>query len=320
MECGKLTAKLRDAVPVCFMVDGKEVKPVGDGRYIVNNVKWKAGSNIQINATAETRGYSKFTFVVPMPGVANKIQKVYTGEMLTLPTLGEVGFKPPQGVVFGGWVIPGYGVYQPGETVKVTTTKEITVTATFEGVYHVIMEGGAKAYSDEAHAKSISAAKENDYIYIVAPEVEGKQFYMWDYELTSDTYRRPYFGDVTSPETDVMMPDSGIILTPLYTTAVTEVNIYGVIQPVAGEKFISVYDDFGNRSDGIRESDKLAFGYSSFASDFNASGISESSRKQLFDAMPYLFEDIRALSLFSGIGAFEKALGKVVDEANKDSQ
>lgn len=45
--------------------------------------------------------------------------------------------------------------------------------------------------------------------------------------------------------------------------------------------------------------------------------------KQLFDAMPYLFEDIRALSLFSGIGAFEKALGKVVDEANaqnKDSQ
>ena len=42
--------------------------------------------------------------------------------------------------------------------------------------------------------------------------------------------------------------------------------------------------------------------------------------KQLFDAMPYLFEDSRALSLFSGIGAFEKALGKVVDEANKDSQ
>ncbi len=243
-------------------VDGKEVKPVGDGRYIVNNVKWKAGSNIQINATAESRGYSKFTFVVPMPGVANKIQKVYEGEMLTLPTLGEVGFKPPQGVVFGGWVIPGHGVYQPGETVKVTTTKEITVTATFEGVYHVIMEGGAKAYSDEAHAKSISAAKENDYIYIVAPEVEGKQFYMWDYELTSDTYRRPYFGDVTSPETDVMMPDSGIILTPLYTTAVTEVNIYGVVRPVAGEKFVSVYDENYNPTDGIRESDKLSFGSS----------------------------------------------------------
>ncbi len=42
--------------------------------------------------------------------------------------------------------------------------------------------------------------------------------------------------------------------------------------------------------------------------------------KQLFYSMPYLFEDVRALSLFAGIGAFEKALGKVVDEANKDSQ
>ena len=45
--------------------------------------------------------------------------------------------------------------------------------------------------------------------------------------------------------------------------------------------------------------------------------------KQLFDAMPYLFEDVRALSLFAGIGAFEKALSKVVDEANaqnKDSK
>ena len=26
MECGKLTAKLRDAVPVCFMVNDREVK------------------------------------------------------------------------------------------------------------------------------------------------------------------------------------------------------------------------------------------------------------------------------------------------------
>ena len=42
--------------------------------------------------------------------------------------------------------------------------------------------------------------------------------------------------------------------------------------------------------------------------------------KQLFDAMPYLFEDIRALSLFSGIGSFERAVSKVVDEANKDSK
>ena len=28
MECGKLTAKLRDTVPVCFIENGKEIKRV----------------------------------------------------------------------------------------------------------------------------------------------------------------------------------------------------------------------------------------------------------------------------------------------------
>ena len=243
-------------------VDGKEVKPVGDGRYIVNNVKWKAGSNIQINATAETRGYSLIKYVFGT-GMIDTV-KVYKGESLTLPTLKSLGIELPRNMKMEHWSVSGYGKYQPGDTIEITKAKEITVTAVLESHYAVNMQNGALAYSDENHTKLISNAKENDYIYIVAPEVEGKQFYMWDYELTSDTYRRPYFGDVTSPETDVMMPDSGIILTPLYTTAVTEVNIYGVIRPVAGEKFISVYDDFGNSSDGIRESDKLSFGYSNW--------------------------------------------------------
>ena len=243
-------------------VDGKEVKPVGDGRYIVNNVEWKAGSNIQINATAETRAYSLIKYVFGT-GVIDTA-KVYKGESLTLPTLKSLGIELPRNMKMDHWSVSGYGKYQPGDTIEITNAKEITVTVVLESYYAVQMQDGALAYSDEDHTKLISNAKENDYIYIVAPEVEGKQFYMWDYELTSDTYRRPYFGDVTSPETDVMMPDSGIILTPLYTTAVTEVNIYGVIQPVAGEKFISVYDNFGNRSDGIRESDELAFGYSNW--------------------------------------------------------
>ena len=38
--------------------------------------------------------------------------------------------------------------------------------------------------------------------------------------------------------------------------------------------------------------------------------------KELFNAMPYLFEDIQFLHLFSGIGAFEKAFYRVIDEAN----
>jgi len=249
-----------DPATLVVEVDGEEVKPVGDGRYIVSNVKWKAGGNIQINATAETRDYSaiKYVFGTGVIGTA----KVYKGETLTLPTLKSFGIELPRQMKMEYWSVSGYGKYQPGDTVTITKAAEVTVTAVFESYYAVEMQDGAKAYSDEDHTKLISNAKENDYIYITAPEVEGKQFYMWDYELTDETYRMPYFGDVTSPETDVVMPPSGIVLTPLYTTAVTEVNLYGVVRPVAGEKFVSVYDDNYNRSDGIRESDKLTFGYS----------------------------------------------------------
>ena len=53
MECGKLTAKLRDAVPVCFMVDGKEVK-----RY----------KNIEIPDEIKKLPYKAFDFNVPLTG------------------------------------------------------------------------------------------------------------------------------------------------------------------------------------------------------------------------------------------------------------
>lgn len=53
MECGKLTAKLRDAVPVCFLVDGKEVK-----RY----------KNIEIPDEIKKLQYTDFRFDVPVNG------------------------------------------------------------------------------------------------------------------------------------------------------------------------------------------------------------------------------------------------------------
>ena len=53
MECGKLTAKLRDAVPVCFMVGGKEVK-----RY----------RNIEIPDEIKKLPYKVFDFNVPLTG------------------------------------------------------------------------------------------------------------------------------------------------------------------------------------------------------------------------------------------------------------
>jgi len=53
MECGKLTAKLRDAVPVCLMVDSKEVK-----RY----------KNIEIPDEIKKLPFTAFKFDVPQNG------------------------------------------------------------------------------------------------------------------------------------------------------------------------------------------------------------------------------------------------------------
>ena len=53
MECGKLTAKLRDAVPVCFIEEGKEIKRV---------------KNIEIPDAIKELEYKGFKFDVPMSG------------------------------------------------------------------------------------------------------------------------------------------------------------------------------------------------------------------------------------------------------------
>lgn len=55
MKCGKLTAKLRDAVPVCFLVNGREVK------------RFK---NIEIPDDIKELEYTDFRFDVPEGGGA----------------------------------------------------------------------------------------------------------------------------------------------------------------------------------------------------------------------------------------------------------
>ena len=53
MECGKLTAKLRDAVPVCFVVNGMEVKRL---------------KNIEIPDKIKKLPFTAFKFDVPQNG------------------------------------------------------------------------------------------------------------------------------------------------------------------------------------------------------------------------------------------------------------
>lgn len=43
-------------------------------------------------------------------------------------------------------------------------------------------------------------------------------------------------------------------------------------------------------------------------------GVLEQIMGNLYDAMPYLFDDLRVSSYFSGIGAFESALDRVYEK------
>lgn len=41
--------------------------------------------------------------------------------------------------------------------------------------------------------------------------------------------------------------------------------------------------------------------------------------KELYKAMPYLFDDLKVSSFFSGIGAFEKGLDRLFDDINAET-
>lgn len=69
MECGKLTAKLRDAVPVCFIENGKEIK------------RFK---NIEIPDEIKVLPFADFKFDAPMSGA------------ITFKIMFEVGILPTE--------------------------------------------------------------------------------------------------------------------------------------------------------------------------------------------------------------------------------
>ena len=83
MEMGKLTAKLRDAVPVCFLVDGKEIK-----RY----------KNIEIPDELKRLEYLDFIFDVPVVG-AITFKITFAAGLLPDPMPGPRGRKSRKPVV-----------------------------------------------------------------------------------------------------------------------------------------------------------------------------------------------------------------------------
>lgn len=111
-------------------------------------------------------------------------EKIFNGGTYTFKTLAEFGATVPENSTFTGWKIGGK-TYQPGETFTVTGTGEIAVNAAFTGLHTITVENG-KAYADEAHTIPISAAAEDQVIYIVAdPAPEGKVFSYWSHQIAT---------------------------------------------------------------------------------------------------------------------------------------
>ncbi len=218
--------ELTDPDALKVYVNGELVTPSGNGGYYVSNVT--EDLDIYCDGSAFT-GYSNLIISANGKTVT---EKLYVGETYTFKTLAEFGATVPENSTFTGWKIGGK-TYQPGDTFTVKGTGEIAVNAAFTGLYNITVENG-KAYADEAHTIPISAAAENQVVYIVAdPAPEGKVFSYWS-RTFAVVGGHGWFGDSESAETTFTVYDSDVVLTPVYETLVDEIVIGGMTKPSAG--------------------------------------------------------------------------------------
>ena len=203
------------------------VTPDEDGVYTVENVT--EDLDIYCDGTAFT-SYSNLTITANGKTVK---EKIFNGGTYTFKTLAEFGATVPEGSTFTGWKI-GNKTYQPGETYTVPGGTEIAVNAAFTGLHTITVENG-KAYADEAHTIPISAAAEDQVIYIVAdPAPEGKVFSYWTEIEISSPGGGGWFGSYDSAETTYTVYYSDVVLAPVYETPIDHIVINGMTKPSAG--------------------------------------------------------------------------------------
>ena len=219
--------ELTDPDKLEVYVNGDLVTPDGDGVYTVQNVT--EDLDIYCDGSAFT-SYSNLTVTANGKTVT---EKIFNGGTYTFKTLDEFGATVPENSTFTGWKIGGK-TYQPGETYTVPGGTEIAVNAAFTGLHTITVENG-KAYADEAHTIPISAAAEDQVIYIVAdPAPEGKVFSYWK-EIEISSYGGDgWFGDYASAETTYTVYYSDVVLAPVYETQIDNIVINGMTKPSAG--------------------------------------------------------------------------------------
>ena len=214
--------ELTDPDALEVYVNGEPVTPSENGGYYVDNV------TEDLDIYCDGSGFTSYSNLTITANGKTVTEKIFDGGTYTFKTLAEFGATVPENSTFTGWKI-GNTTYQPGETYTVPGGGEIAVNAAFTGLYNVTVENG-KAYADEAHTIPISAAAEDQVIYIVAdPAPEGKVFKYWNRSLNIGA-----FGDDESTETTYTVRNSDIVLSAYYATIVDEVIINGLTKPVAG--------------------------------------------------------------------------------------
>ena len=219
--------ELTDPDKLEVYVNGVLVTPDEDGVYTVENVT--EDLDVYCDGSAFT-SYSNLTVTANGKTVT---EKIFNGGTYTFKTLAEFGGTVPENSTFTGWKIGGK-TYQPGETYTVPGGTEIAVNAVFTGLHNITVENG-KAYADEAHTIPISAAAEDQVIYIVAdPAPEGKVFSYWkETEITSPG-GDGWFGSYDSAQTTYTVYYSDVVLAPVYETPIDHIVINGMTKPSAG--------------------------------------------------------------------------------------
>lgn len=219
--------ELTDPDKLEVYVNGELVTPDEDGVYTVENV------TEDLDIYCDGTGFTSYSNLTVTANGKTVTEKIFNGGTYTFKTLAEFGATVPENSTFTGWKI-GNKTYQPGETYTVPGGGEIAVNAVFTGLYSITVENG-KAYADEAHTIPISAAAEDQVIYIVAdPAPEGKVFsYWWEKEVATPG-SDGWFGDNNAAETTYTVFRSDVVLAPVYETQVDNIVINGMVKPSAG--------------------------------------------------------------------------------------
>ena len=216
-----------DSEALKVYVNDSLVTPDENGVYTIQNV------TEDIEIYCDGSGFTGYSNLVISANGKTVTEKVYVGGTYTFKTLAEFGATVPENSTFTGWKIGG-NTYQSGETYTVAGRTEIKVNAVFTGLHNITVENG-KAYADEAHTIPISAAAEDQVIYIVAdPAPEGKVFGYWTESEIASPGGGGWFGSYDAAETTYTVYYSDVVLAPVYETQIDNIVINGMTKPSAG--------------------------------------------------------------------------------------